>query len=119
MDGLSIDHLSPEAIAALVDGELSHKAQQRACIHLSGCDVCRREVCVQQEASQRFRENVWDVCASGSLIERLKSIPETCPDDREVPELHKHYGIATDGCRRPETITDAVDLLVRRISRRN
>lgn len=119
MDGFSIDHLSPEAIAALVDGELSPKAQRRAQVHLINCPQCRREVQLQREAAQRLAEDAFDMCASGSLIQKLKSIPETCPDDRDVPELQKHYGIATDGCRRPETLTDAVDLLVRRLGRKN
>lgn len=119
MAGLSIDHLSPEAVAALVDGELSRKAQHRAHVHLINCPQCRDEVRLQREAARRLQEDRFDMCASGSLIQRLKSIPETCPDDCDVPELQKHYGITSDGCRRPETLTDAVDLLVRRLGRKN
>ena len=119
MDGMCIDHLSFEAIAALVDGELSHKAEHRAKLHLVHCSSCREEVHIQREASQRLRADQWDACASGSLIERLKSIPDNCPDDSDIPEHEKHYGIARDGCRRPETFTDYMDLLVRRIGRKN
>lgn len=119
MEGFSIDHLSPEAVAALVDGELSRKAEHRAHVHLTNCSQCRAEVKQQREAAQRLQEDSFDMCASGSLIQKLISIPETCPDDHDVPELQKHYGINSDGYRRPETLTDAVDLLVRRLSRKN
>ena len=78
---LSVDHLSTEAIAALVDGELSRRAEHRAKIHLVHCESCRAEVRAQRSAAHRLREHV-------------------------------------DGCRRPETLVDRVDLLLRKLQPR-
>lgn len=110
--GLSVEHLSPEAIAALVDGELTSRAEHRAKVHLVHCQACREEVQQQRDAAQRLREDI-EVHASGSLIERLTRIPECCPDQPPT----QRFGV--DGCRRPETIVDGVDLFIRRIARRS
>ncbi|KAB1503971.1 anti-sigma factor [Corynebacterium sp. 320] len=115
MDGLSIEHLSPEAIAALVDGELTRKAEHRAKIHLVHCKECRDEVNTQREAAQRLRDNTCPMSASGTLIERLNAIPATYQSEAGESERDKHHNIGTDGRRKPETLPDAVDLLLRKL----
>ncbi|MGV0397496.1 anti-sigma factor [Corynebacterium suicordis] len=104
---LSVEHLSLEAIAALADGELSRRAEHRAKVHIVHCEQCRAQVTKQREASERLRENC-EVKASGSLIERLSRIPENM-DQESRPH---QFGV--DGCRRPETFIDGVDLLLRK-----
>ena len=40
----SVEHLSLEAVAAFVDGELTPLAMHRARVHLVHCEECRAEV---------------------------------------------------------------------------
>ncbi|QNH96312.1 anti-sigma factor family protein [Corynebacterium anserum] len=109
---LSVEHLSPEAMAALVDGELSPRAEHRAKVHLVHCQRCRDEVREQRRAAERLRDDC-GVHASGSLIERLTRIPECCE------EYSRDRGFGVDGRRRPETLIDGVDLFFRRIQRKS
>lgn len=106
---LSVDHLSTEAIAALVDGELSRRAEHRAKIHLVHCEACRAEVRAQRNAADRMREHAAAVHTPGGLMEKLQRIPEECRAD-DSP-----HRFSVDGCRRPETLVDRVDLLLRKI----
>ncbi|WP_269164890.1 MULTISPECIES: anti-sigma factor family protein [unclassified Modestobacter] len=69
-------HLAQEAIAALVDGELSGGAANRAARHLTGCAQCRMAVAAQREAKDALRYGV-DVAVPGDLISRLQAIPFT------------------------------------------
>lgn len=108
---LSVEHLSPEAVAALVDGELSPKAEHRAKVHIVHCRECRSDVKRQREAAARLRGDT-GIHASGNLIERLTRIPEA------EPASASHGRFREDGCRRPETLIDGVDLLLRKIQRR-
>ncbi|MEO5310906.1 MULTISPECIES: zf-HC2 domain-containing protein [Corynebacterium] len=107
---LSVDHLSTEAIAALVDGELSRRAEHRAKIHLVHCETCRAEVRAQRSAAHRLREHASAVHTPGGLMEKLQRIPDECDED-EAP-----HRFSVDGCRRPETLVDRVDLLLRKLS---
>ncbi|MGV0409258.1 anti-sigma factor [Corynebacterium resistens] len=116
---LSIDHLSLEAVAALVDNELSAKAEHRAKIHLVHCAQCREEVKAQRAAAERIREHDVPVHASGSLLERLARIPEAASaaaDQRTAEKDRRTF--AADGCRRPETLADRVGLILRKLSQR-
>lgn len=61
----STDHLSIEAVAAYVDGELPMKAHLRAGSHLSQCRQCAAEVEAQRGRPAALRES------------RLVSIPHT------------------------------------------
>lgn len=110
--GLSIDHLSPEAIAALVDRELPRKAEHRAKVHLVHCKYCRDEVNAQRQAASRLRKHATEVQPPRSLLDRLRRIPEEC---NQGDEQHD-FGI--DGRRRPEGITDRMDLMIRKLGRR-
>jgi len=69
-------HLAQEAIAALVDGELSGGAAGRAARHLGGCAQCRMAVAAQREAKAALQRDV-DLAVPGDLMSRLKAIPFT------------------------------------------
>jgi anti-sigma factor RsiW len=69
-------HLAQEAIAALVDGELSPGPAARAARHLSGCLQCRLAVEAQREAKAALHESR-DVAVPGDLMSRLCAIPFT------------------------------------------
>ncbi|WP_269177182.1 anti-sigma factor family protein [Modestobacter sp. VKM Ac-2986] len=69
-------HLAQEAVAALVDGELSGNAAARAARHLSGCAQCRMAVAAQREAKDALQHGGGpDVPCD--LLSRLKAIPFT------------------------------------------
>jgi hypothetical protein len=69
-------HLAQEAIAALVDGELSGGAAGRAARHLGGCLQCRLAVSAQREAKAALQVPE-DVAVPGDLMSRLRAIPFT------------------------------------------
>ena len=75
----STEHLSPEAIAAFTDNELSATAARRARSHLMQCAECFAEVQAQRSTSQRVRRcNDDDLHAPDSLVERLARL---CSDN--------------------------------------
>jgi anti-sigma factor RsiW len=69
-------HLAQEAIAALVDGELTAGPATRAARHLSGCLQCRLAVQAQREAKDALHASA-DVTVPGDLMSRLCAIPFT------------------------------------------
>jgi anti-sigma factor RsiW len=69
-------HLAQEAIAALVDGELTAGPANRAARHLAGCLQCRLAVQAQREAKEALHESA-DVAVPGDLMSRLRAIPFT------------------------------------------
>jgi len=69
-------HLAQEAVAALVDGELSGGAAGRAARHLTGCLQCRMAVAAQREAKAALQRDV-DLAVPGDLMSRLQAIPFT------------------------------------------
>jgi len=69
-------HLAQEAIAALVDGELTAGPANRAARHLAGCMQCRLAVQAQREAKAALHESA-DVAVPGDLMSRLCAIPFT------------------------------------------
>jgi anti-sigma factor RsiW len=69
-------HLAQEAIAALVDGELTAGPANRAARHLAGCLQCRMAVQAQREAKEALHESA-DVALPGDLMSRLCAIPFT------------------------------------------
>jgi anti-sigma factor RsiW len=73
---IPVSHLAQEAIAALVDGELSGTAAGRAARHLSGCAQCRLAVEAQREAKEALHTSR-DVAVPGDLLSRLQAIPFT------------------------------------------
>jgi anti-sigma factor RsiW len=69
-------HLAQEAIAALVDGELTAAPARRAAAHLAGCATCRLAVQAQREAKEALHGSE-EVAVPGDLMSRLCAIPFT------------------------------------------
>jgi hypothetical protein len=69
-------HLAQEAVAALVDGELTAGPANRAARHLAGCLQCRLAVQAQREAKEALHESA-DVAVPGDLMSKLCAIPFT------------------------------------------
>jgi anti-sigma factor RsiW len=69
-------HLAQEAIAALVDGELTAGPARRAAAHLAGCAQCRMAVQAQREAKEALLRSQ-EVAVPGDLLSRLCAIPFT------------------------------------------
>ena len=85
-------HLAQEAIAALVDGELTAGPANRAARHLAGCAQCRVAVQAQREAKEALHESA-DVALPGDLMSRLCAIPFTT----DVPGSGGGTGTMTAG----------------------
>ena len=80
----STEHLSIEAIAAYVDGELRMKSYLRAAHHLSLCPECAAEVEGQTQARSALRESL-PISMPSSLLGLLSQIPESTPDPPDPP----------------------------------
>lgn len=80
----STEHLSSEAIAAYVDGELRMTAHLRAAHHLSLCQQCAAEIDVQSQAREALRESMPVNIPSG-LLGLLAQIPESTPPEPISP----------------------------------
>lgn len=76
----STDHLSTEAVAAYVDGELPMKAHLRAASHLAACRECAAEVEDQGQARAALRESR-PVSMPSTLMGLLTQIPESTPEE--------------------------------------
>lgn len=76
----STDHLSIEAVAAYVDGELPMKAHLRAGSHLSLCPQCAAEVDAQGQARAVLRESR-PVTMPSTLMGLLSQIPQSTPEE--------------------------------------
>jgi hypothetical protein len=70
----STEHLSTEAIAAFVDGELRMNAHLRAAHHLSLCPQCAAEVDGQRQARAALRDSR-PINVPTSLLGTLAEIP--------------------------------------------
>lgn len=70
----STEHLSTEAIAAYVDGELSMKGHLRAAGHMSQCPECAAAVDAQGQARTALRESC-PISIPTSLLGALSQIP--------------------------------------------
>ncbi len=71
----STEHLSIEAIAAFVDGELRMTAHLRAAHHLSLCTECAAEVDAQRQARAALRDSR-PIAIPTSLLGLLSQIPQ-------------------------------------------
>jgi hypothetical protein len=76
----STEHLSIEAIAAFVDGELRMNAHLRAAHHLSLCPECAAEVDEQSRARAALRDSQ-PIRIPSALLGLLSEIPHFPPDD--------------------------------------
>src|SRR5690349_19268004 len=70
----STEHLSIEAVAAFVDGELTMTAHLRAASHLSLCPQCSAEVDAQRQARSALRDSR-PIVVPTSLLGTLSQIP--------------------------------------------
>lgn len=117
-----VGHLTPEVVAAQVDGELTRGAEHRARIHLVHCGECREEVRAQRQAAERLRGSIPmdEIHVSGSLMSRLARIPDDCdgtgPGEQDAAAEHDPVGI--DGCRRPDSLTGRMAAAARKVQRR-
>jgi anti-sigma factor RsiW len=75
----STEHLSTEAIAAFVDGELRMNAHLRAAHHISLCPECATEVEDQRRARAALRDS-HPIRIPSTLLGLLSQIPHS-PDD--------------------------------------
>jgi hypothetical protein len=75
----STEHLSTEAIAAFVDGELRMNAHLRAAHHISLCPDCAAEVEGHRRARAALRDS-GGIRIPSTLLGLLSQIPD-CPSD--------------------------------------
>jgi anti-sigma factor ChrR (cupin superfamily) len=80
----STEHLSTEAIAAFVDGELRMNAHLRAAHHLSLCAECAAEVEGQNRARSALRDSR-PIAIPSTLLGMLSQIPDNPMDDATTP----------------------------------
>lgn len=80
----STEHLSIEAIAAFVDGELRMSAHLRAAHHLSLCQECALEVDTQRQAREVLRESR-PIAMPSDLLGLLSQIPHRAPVEGSPP----------------------------------
>jgi anti-sigma factor RsiW len=81
----STEHLSTEAIAAFVDGELRMNAHLRAAHHLSLCPDCAAEVDGQRQARAALRDSR-PIAIPNSLLGLLAQIPHEPPNDASTQQ---------------------------------
>jgi hypothetical protein len=78
----STEHLSIEAIAAFVDGELRMNAHLRAAHHISLCPDCAAEVDGHRRARAALRDSdSHPIRIPSTLLGLLSQIPHCPPDD--------------------------------------
>ena len=78
----STEHLSIEAIAAFVDGELRMNAHLRAAHHISICPECAAEVDGHRRARAALRDSR-PIRIPSTLLGLLSQIPD-CPPDEDA-----------------------------------
>ena len=90
----STEHLSTEAIAAFVDGELSMKGHLRAAGHMSQCPECAAEIEAQGQARTALRESC-PIAIPTSLLGALSQIPNHSPPDTPVEDDEQGFADGT------------------------
>jgi len=82
----STEHLSAEAIAAFVDGELRMNAHLRAAHHLSLCPQCAAEVEGQSRARAALRDSR-PIRIPSTLLGMLADIPHCSLDEDTTAQV--------------------------------
>lgn len=95
----STEHLSTEAIAAFVDGELRMTAHLRAAHHLSLCPECSAEVDAQGQARTALRDSC-PVIVPSTLLGMLSQIPHRAPPEPPVEPIDPQLASGTERARR-------------------
>ena len=86
----STEHLSIEAIAAFVDGELRMNAHLRAAHHISLCPECAAEVDGHRRARAALRDSR-PIRIPSTLLGLLSQIPD-CPPDEDAGQAEDDPG---------------------------
>jgi anti-sigma factor RsiW len=86
------DHLSLEAVAAYVDGELAAGPHARATQHLGQCPECAAQVSSQGQARKALRA-AGGPCLPSALLSSLRSIPQ----EADLPGPPPGLAISADG----------------------
>jgi hypothetical protein len=95
----STEHLSVEAVAAYVDGELTMKSHLRAASHLSLCPQCAAEVEAQGQARSALRDSC-PIVVPTALLGMLSQIPHHPPPDPPANEEQQQFADGTMRARR-------------------
>jgi hypothetical protein len=95
----STEHLSIEAVAAFVDGELTMKSHLRAATHLSLCPECAAEVEAQGQARSALRDSC-PIVVPRALLGMLSQIPHDPPPDPPVAADGQEFADETMRARR-------------------
>ena len=95
----STEHLSIEALAAFVDGELRMTAHLRAAHHLSLCPECALEVDAQRQAREALRD-CRPVAMPSTLLGLLSQIPHHTPVEADEPAESPQLADGTQRARR-------------------
>lgn len=95
----STEHLSTEAIAAFVDGELRMTAHLRAAHHLSLCPQCAAEVDAQSQARAALRDSC-PIHVPSSLLGMLSQIPRDSAAGPDEGTSQRHLDELADGIAR-------------------
>lgn len=86
------DHLTAEAVVALVDDELARRPHERALAHVADCPQCAAEVRAQRRARSALRSATCPSLPS-SLLSSLCAIPQ----DTELPPPPAGLAVTADG----------------------
>ena len=95
----STEHLSTEAIAAFVDGELRMSAHLRAAHHMSMCPQCSAEVDAQGQARTALRDSC-PIRIPSSLLGALSEIPRHAPLQPPVDDVAAQFAADETRSRR-------------------
>jgi hypothetical protein len=95
----STEHLSTEAIAAFVDGELRMGAHLRAAHHMSLCPHCSAEVDAQGQARAALRDSC-PIAIPTSLLGALSKIPHQAPLEPPVEDVSPQVDAGVPRTRR-------------------
>ena len=95
----STEHLSIEAVAAFVDGELTMKSHLRAASHLSVCPECAAEVEAQGQARSALRDSC-PIVIPTALLGMLSQIPHIPPPEPAVETEGREFADGTMRDRR-------------------
>jgi hypothetical protein len=95
----STEHLSTEAIAAFVDGELRMTAHLRAAHHLSLCPECSAEVDAQGQARAALRDSC-PISIPSTLLGTLSQIPHHAPPEPPIEQIDPRFADDATRARR-------------------
>lgn len=70
---MSVDHLQPQTIGAIIDGELSREEDMAAQVHLNECHECARRVLDAYRTQSATRQAAQRYAASAETLARLSA----------------------------------------------